>query len=69
MSHFHTTPLTTISNTSARHNVTLNVNGVPGSLARHYSTQQLAQAAYDEALDNGQVVQITYEVSKETLSR
>jgi len=62
------TPLTTISNTSARHNVTLNVSGVPGSLARCYSTQQLAQAVCDKALDNGQLVQITYEVSKETLS-
>jgi hypothetical protein len=58
-----------IFNAPARHNVTPNVSGVPGGLACRYNTQELAQAAYDEALENGQVVRITYEVSRETLSR
>jgi hypothetical protein len=45
----------------------MNVTGVPGSVVRCYATQQLAQAAYDEALDDGQVVRITHVLSKKTL--
>jgi hypothetical protein len=57
------------SNASARHNVIQNVSGIPGGQYRRQPTQQLAQVAYEEALDNGQVVRVTYELSKETLSR
>jgi hypothetical protein len=34
----------------------MNVTGVPGSVVRRYATQQLTQAAYDEVLDDSQVV-------------
>jgi len=66
MSPFNAISITTISDTPARNSVTMNVTGVPGSVVHCYATQQLAQAAYDEALDNGQVVQITHVVFKET---
>jgi len=51
------------------HNIIQNVSGILGGQYRRQPTQQLAQAAYEEALDNGQVVRITYELSRETLSR
>ena len=50
------------------HNITANVSEVPGGFARHYSTQELAQAAYNEALDAGKVIEVTYIVSKRALS-
>ena len=50
------------------HNATSNVSKIPGGFARRYNTQELAQAAYDEALDAGQVVEVTYVVSKRTIS-
>ena len=50
------------------HNATLNVSKVPGGFACRYNTQELVQAAYNEALDAGQVVEVTYIVSKHTLS-
>jgi len=51
------------------HNVMQNVSGIPGGQYRRQPTQQVAQAVYEEALDNGQVVCVTYELSRETLSR
>jgi len=50
------------------HNVTSNISEVPGRLAHHYSTQELAQAAYDKALDAGQVIEVMYIISKCALS-
>ena len=57
------------SKLATSHHVTSNVSNVPGGLARRYATRQLAQAAFDNALDDGQVIRVTYVVSKETLSR
>ena len=50
------------------HNATSNVSEIPGGFAHHYNTQELAQATYDKALDAGQVVEVTYVVSKRTIS-
>jgi hypothetical protein len=58
----------TLNTLSVRHNITANVSGVPGGFARHYATQDLAQGAYNEALDGGEVTHITYIVSKQVLS-
>jgi hypothetical protein len=44
------------SNASARHNVIQNVSGIPGGQYCRQPIQQLAQAAYEEALNNGQVI-------------
>ena len=51
------------------HNINSNVSGVPGGFARRYGSQQLAEAAYEEALDNGEVIQVAYIMSKRVLSR
>ena len=42
--------------------------GVTGSFVRCYAMEELAQAAYEEALDGGEVVQVTHIVSKRTIS-
>ena len=53
---------------SVRHNIAANVSGVPGGFARRYATQDLAQGAYNEALDGGEVTRVTYIISKQVLS-
>jgi hypothetical protein len=51
------------------HAVSSNVSEVPGRFARRFGTRELAQAAYDQALDTGQVIEVTYTISKRPLSR
>ena len=51
------------------HNLASNVSEVPGGFARRYATQEFAQAAFDEALDAGQVTEVTYIIDKRILSR
>ncbi|KAF8224185.1 hypothetical protein L208DRAFT_1381162 [Tricholoma matsutake] len=41
---------------------------VPGGLAHRYASQEAAQAAYDEALNGGQVIEVTYNISKHVLT-
>jgi hypothetical protein len=38
--------------------------GVTGSFVHCYATEELTQAAYKEAVDGGEVVQVTHIVSK-----
>lgn len=49
------------------HRVTTNVIGIPGGFCRRYGTRELAIAAYNAALDGGEVTEVT--VSKRVLSR
>lgn len=48
--------------------VTSNVSEVPGGLAHQYASQEAAQAAYDEALNGGQVIEVMYNISKHVLT-
>jgi len=45
-----------------------NVSGIPGNSFLRFGSKQLAQAAYDEALEHGEVVRVTHVVNRETLS-
>ncbi|KAF8867524.1 hypothetical protein BD779DRAFT_1483253, partial [Infundibulicybe gibba] len=51
------------------HNAVPNVNGVPGACLRRYSTKKLAEEAYSEALDLGQVCQVDIVVTRHVVSR
>jgi hypothetical protein len=51
------------------HNITANISEVPGGFSHCYSTKELAQAAYNEALDTRKVIEVTYIISKCALSR
>jgi len=43
------------------------IHGIPGGFSRRYGTRDLAIAAYNAALDGGEVIEVT--VSKRVLSR
>lgn len=52
-----------------RHHVATNISGIPGGSVQRYKTQDFAQAAYDEALDAGQVAKVIVLVTRTVLNR
>lgn len=51
------------------HHVATNISGIPSGTAQRFTTRELADTAYGEALDAGNVVQVQFNITKTVLHR
>lgn len=52
---------------SVRHNIVPNTQGISGFSVQRYNSEEAAQAAYDEALNQGAVTQVSMAITRSVL--